>query len=122
MNLSQDFKVLEFTDSIVSSSSSLSSFPASDSHTNMSFSDHWDIIGTVTNGHSDPLTVILSKLNDICLLLGGNTAANDGVSFASELDENGGEYFICKDMCESASINDKCHLAALSWEAIISFS
>ena len=45
----QPMQMTKLTESIVSCSHSLSPFFTSDSYANVSFLDHWDVIGTITN-------------------------------------------------------------------------
>jgi hypothetical protein len=66
---SQYSNVLKFPNGIVSSSLGLSTLMASHSNTNVCLEKHWNVVSSITNGHSDPGSIFLSQDDHICLLL-----------------------------------------------------
>jgi hypothetical protein len=82
----QVFQVAELTNGVVRGPSCLLPLFAADAYSNMSGSDHIDVVGSITDCQSCNVFILLGfadKFNHLSLLFGGDSACQDHVGVAS---------------------------------------
>ena len=78
----------------------------------MSLRDHVDIVGTVTNRHSNSLwTFYTNHLNKLSLLLWTDTACKHNIGFLDKLFKTTGDFILAEDFCESLTADNHSNLS-----------
>ena len=80
--------ILELRDGVVRGSSSLHAFQTLNTNTDVSLTDHVDIVSSIADRQSDSFRILVSHhVDDISLLFGRYATSEDNLGFLNKVDE-----------------------------------